>query len=369
MSAATVRILADDLTDALAVAAPLTVAYGPLTIVGAGTAWPDDGASLVFDTESRARDASEHLAAGLRGLGRADIAFKAIDPRVRGNTVREIAACIVCGLFKSVVIAPAFPALQRITRGARQYWRAGADARWQPAGPELPPALCRLGADVRACRSARELEGQGAFVVDAASEMGLAAIVEAGRRLEPPLLWIGSAGLARALAGGQPPTVPFDPERPLLAVIDGRHPAGRDQIDALAGAHPDLIVALSGSDRPAVAATRARIEVRLVARHAAVLTTGSQEDVADDGVSGALRQVFDGLIERIAEPATLVVSGDHELRAVTEALGAEALRVEGEVMPGVALAGFLGGRWPDARLVAQSSRLGEPDALLRLIGL
>ena len=135
MQATTVRILADDLSGALETAAPLAGVGGPIQVGWTAPVWPAGAGSMAFDTDSRERDATEVLAAGLHAMVRADLAFKSIDSRLRGDTVREVAACVACGLFKSVVIAPAFPA--RGKRPALAARRARIEG-FRVAGEALP---------------------------------------------------------------------------------------------------------------------------------------------------------------------------------------------------------------------------------------
>ena len=192
-----VQIVADDLTGALDTAAPLVALAGPLPVywhrarAGAG--------SFALDTESRDLDAPG--ADWLDALSGADLAYKKINSLLRGNTAREVAACLAGGRFRSAVIAPAFPAQQRITTGGRQYWRADATLPWQAVACDLATELRRGCATLRLAPAAEAVAGSGCFLCDAADEHDLAALVDAGRRLEPPVLWCGSAGLARALAG------------------------------------------------------------------------------------------------------------------------------------------------------------------------
>ena len=141
-----VRIIADDLTGALDAAAPFVATTGPLPVF-----WemPSHRPLGSFALDSETRDADPSLPRWIDGFSGADLAFKKIDSLLRGRTVEEIAACLESGLFESALIAPAFPSQQRITRGGRQYWRAGAGDAWQPVDCDLMAALRRCGLPVR----------------------------------------------------------------------------------------------------------------------------------------------------------------------------------------------------------------------------
>ena len=127
----------------------------------------------------------------------AELAFKKIDSLLRGRSVDEIAACLRAGLFESALIAPAFPAQQRITRGGRQYWRVGSSDDWQPVERDLLGELRRRGLPIRHARFGPEVVGRAFFLCDAATEADLQSIVDAGRRLAAPPLWIVSAPLPK----------------------------------------------------------------------------------------------------------------------------------------------------------------------------
>ena len=163
-----VRIVADDLTGALDAAAPLVGLVGPLPVLWGDGAAGEAVGSFALDSESRDRAAP--AAPWLAALGGADVAFKKIDSLLRGRTVEDVAACLESGRFASAVIAPGFPAQQRITRGGRQYWRPAPTAGWQPVEVELLAELRRRGLPVRQAPSSELIVGSGFFLCDAATE-------------------------------------------------------------------------------------------------------------------------------------------------------------------------------------------------------
>jgi hypothetical protein len=192
----TVRIVADDLTGALDAAAPFAATAGPLPVLWEMPPNPRSRASFALDSETR--DAKAPRTDWIEALRGGELAFKKIDSLLRGPTVDEIAACLAAGLFESALIAPAFPAQQRITRGGRQYWRAEPSVDWQLLDCDLLGELRRRGLPIRHAASGAEVAGGGFFLCDAVTEDDLRTIVDAGRRLAGPVLWVGTAGLARA---------------------------------------------------------------------------------------------------------------------------------------------------------------------------
>ena len=79
---------------------------------------------------------------------------------------------------------------------------------------------------------------------DAGSDDDLRAIVRAGRALDGLPLWIGTAGLARALAGPATAAPQVGLRSPLLLVIGSHHPVTLAQVEQLAAHAPDAMTAI-----------------------------------------------------------------------------------------------------------------------------
>jgi D-threonate/D-erythronate kinase len=356
-----IRIVADDLTGALDAAAPFGATTGPLPVFWDMPSHAIPVGSFVLDSETR--DAGQPWSDWIAAFQGADLAFKKIDSLLRGRTVEEIAACLASGLFASALIAPAFPNQQRITRDGRQYWRAGAGDAWQPVECELIAELQRRGAPIRHASSADEIAGRGFFFCDAETDDQLQALVGAGRRLRGPLLWIGTAGLARALAGAAEPVAARPLPAPLLLVVGSHHPVTLAQIERLAR-HAQGAVGTIRQDGTDVAAAIAELDVALGAGRAGLvlaLPEGTGADVAGPLFDRVLRRA----VGQLPPPASLVVSGGATLYRLARALGAESLSVTGELMPGVARSRLEGGRWPGATVISKSGAFGPPDLLVR----
>ena len=358
-----VRIVADDLTGALDAAAPLVGVAGPVAVTWDVAAAEAARGSLALDSESRDREAP---AVGLLGALRgADLAFKKIDSLLRGRTVDEIAACLASGDFASAVIAPAFPAQQRITRDGRQYWRPTATAAWQPVGIDLIAVLRGRGPPIRHAPSADRIAGRGFFLCDAIADDDLGAIVRSGRALQEPLLWIGTAGLARALAGpAAPPDLPSLPA-PLLLVIGSHHPVTLAQVEQLAAPAGETARTIRLDDADPVAAVEG-VANALAAHGRAALIFALPDGTGADVAGPLFDRVMARVIERLAPPPhSLVVTGGATLFRLVRALAADALLVTGELMPGIAVSRLQGGRWPGATVLSKSGAFGAPDLLVR----
>jgi uncharacterized protein YgbK (DUF1537 family) len=356
-----VRIVADDLTGALDGAAPFVGMTGPLPVFWDMPSHAMPVGSFVLDSETR--DADPLQSKWIDGFKGADLAFKKIDSLLRGRTVEEIAACLESGLFASALIAPAFPMQQRITRGGRQYWRAGADNAWQPLDCDVMAELRRRGVPIRHAASGEEVAGRGFLFCDATTDDELQALARAGRRLEGPLLWIGTAGLARALAGTAEPVAALPLPAPLLLVLGSHHPVTLAQIERLARHAPGAIATIR-PDGTGVADAIAGLDVALGAGRGGLVFALPEGTGAD--VAGALfDRVLHLAVGRLPPPALLVVSGGATLHRLAHALGAGSLAVTGELMPGVARSRLEGGRWPGATVISKSGAFGAPDLLVR----
>jgi uncharacterized protein YgbK (DUF1537 family) len=262
------------------------------------------------------------------------------------------------------VIAPAFPAQQRITRDGRQYWRPSATTGWQPVAVDLIAELRRRGLPIRHARSADQIAGRGFFLCDAAAEDDLAAIARARRSLAGPLLWIGTAGLARALAGPAAPAVMDPLPAPLLLVIGSHHPVTLAQVGGLLARAGEAALSVRLDDADPRAAAEG-VAAALAAQGRAALIFALPDGTGADVAGPLFDRVMALAIERLAPPASLIVTGGATLFRLVRALDAHALLVTGELLPGIAISRLDGGRWPGATVLSKSGAFGAPDLLVR----
>ena len=278
--------------------------------------------ALDLDTRSRTERSARAIvgrAFSARAAASAGILFKKIDSTLRGHIAAEIdAARAALGAARPVLLAPAFPAQGRIVRGGRVIVNGVA-----------------LRGNLR-----EELGGDGIEVPDAASDADLLRIARKALASRPRPLFVGSAGLARAIARtfrrtrrarrrGIPP-------RPVIAVVGSASPVSAGQAARLArsGAlgKDDLLVQLEWAREPVASALPV---VRQLGR----------------------------LVARSAPPAHYVLTGGETARAVLGALGIGDLRLLGEVEPGVPF-----GLARDGTLVCtKAGAFGAPDTLARCV--
>ncbi|WP_270933111.1 four-carbon acid sugar kinase family protein [Falsiroseomonas oryzae] len=355
MSAPRLRLLADDLTGALDATAELTGLCGPVPV-----AWDDATdrtGSLALDSGTREAPrelATARVRALAPALAGAGIAFKKIDSLLRGHVAAELAACLATRHWAHVVLAPAFPAQGRITR-AGQVLRRQTDGSWTAVACDLLAALQAEG--LRPVRgSCDQPLPSGVSIFDAEGEADLARIVTLGRGATKPVLWCGTAGLARALAGASAAPVSTALRSPVLGLF------GSDQaVTARQLAACDACWTQAADGSPAEAARIAGLlEDSGAAMVSLALPLGLDRAEAARRIAAALA----GLLQRLPRPGTLAVAGGETLHAICRALGARSLEATGLVAAGVPRSVMRGGIWDGLEVVSKSGAFGG-DTLWR----
>lgn len=348
-----VRILADDLTGALDSAAAFAMPSAPIPVLWRQAR--DLPATAAIDAATREVDRDtavnrhQRLADWLLG---GNIAFKKIDSLMRGNWAAELGALSDATVGWRLVVAPAFPFQGRVTRAGRQ-WRTHPD---EPQGGDMRVAL----------RAAGLVDGE-IRVHDAETDADLDAIVSHEASRGGRVLWVGTGGLAAALARAQPaPAAQTAITRttsaaqpPLLALIGSHHPVTCAQIDRATAGDPARHIRLSAG--PAgIAAVHGRL-----ARGLSCLVTVDFEGTRADAAA-AIADRFARLLVDCPPPGTLFVAGGETLRDVADAIGADHLAVEGAREPGLPVSRLLGGRFDGVRAISKSGAFGHPDLLRAL---
>jgi D-threonate/D-erythronate kinase len=354
------RLLADDLTGALDSAAAFASPAEPVAVCWRGEV-PLSGA-IALDSRSREASAEEARAAVAkvaRPLWAAGgcLAFKKVDSLLRGQEVAELSS--ILGLLKptSCLIAPAFPAQRRLTRAGRQGVLSGKG--WQPVAVDLAAEFARAGHDVTLVRAGAPVPPR-ISLWDVESDVDLDAIVAAAAGLEG-MLWVGSGGLAAALARAMGVSRAVEANalaRPVLGLIGSEHAVIREQLARLGAQHS--VVAMSGAEDAAIAE---RLANEGVAFASVDIPTGtSRRDAAT-----MIEARFAGLLAMLNRPGTLVAAGGETLRGICDALEADRLDVIGEISPGVPRSILRGGRWDGLAVVSKSGGFGGPDLLKQLV--
>jgi 4-hydroxythreonine-4-phosphate dehydrogenase len=306
--------------------------------------------ALDLDTRSRperAAHASVRKAFSARRAKGARILYKKIDSTLRGHVVAELAATRPALGRRPVLFTPAFPAQGRIVRDSKLFLDGKAfsgDLRALLSRAGLPAAQVDLatvrGGGLAGALRAALATGARGLACDAASDADLGRIARAGLKLRPRPLFVGSAGLARALARTFPARRaaprPAAARRPVVAVVGSASPVSKRQAQRLSRSRSlgraDLLVQMAWTREPG---PRDIPVVRRLGR----------------------------MVAQAAPRAHYVLTGGETARAVLAARGIRALRLLGEVEPGVPF-----GMARDGTLVCtKAGAFGSPGTLVRCV--
>lgn len=342
-----VLILADDLTGAADCAAAfLDRASGVEVSLRARLRPGGPICAVDLDTRSRPERTARQIARrafASNAAKQARILYKKVDSTLKGHIAAELAATRWTLGSRPVIFAPAFPAQGRSTRNARLFLNgkpASEDLRAMMAGAGLAAAHIDLPA-IRgrrlknALRSAIATGAQG-LVCDAITDADLDRIAQAAMALDTRPLFVGSAGLARALARTlprrKPARRPVIPRREVVTIVGSASEVSLTQARRLSRSRsPGQLVQMAWQREPI------------------------RKDIARVRAFG--RQAASG------PPAHYVLTGGETARAVLAARGIASYRLLGEVEPGVPF-----GVARDGTLVCtKAGAFGRQDTLLRCV--
>lgn len=360
-----IRIIADDLTGALDSAVRFCGDAGPLPVAWRLDAVPDSG-HMALSTETRALDenaAAARAADAARALFEANhLCFKKIDSLLRGHVVAELAAVVQAGGFDAVVLAPAYPALGRITRAGRQYLRSASTDGIEPVGPDLTAAFARAGlACFGAAEQARHSQQPAVWLADVETDRDLAQTVANARDWNRRILWCGAGGLAGALAQESEPEIHPQPGA-LLIVCGTRHAVASSQIAELAELDSEGVVACRpGFEAEAARALHRRIET---GRWAAL--TPDLPSLTEAEAALSIEAMLARLLPTIDRPDAMFVMGGETLHACCNALGARRLVVHGSLEAGIPVSTLEGGAWDRMTVYSKSGAFGDAGTIAAL---
>jgi uncharacterized protein YgbK (DUF1537 family) len=379
-------IVADDLTGAMDAAGPLAD-RGLCTwaVAGFDAGMPRDlaGAEVVsINADSRhlhAAEAAQRVRAILRGLLHSDceILVKKIDSTLRGNVVAETLALLDESGRKTAVVAPAFPRQGRTLKGGVVHVRGVPLkdtnlARDALAPPPLEPlhvlfARAQAHIDVRLIRPEELVapmrnDRRQLVVVDGASDEDLRATVRAWQGQLRDTLLVGSAGISEAIAQvcfeRAPDELPAPAVRgPLLFVVGSRAEQSAEQAAAL----------IEAGLAQMVAAPSGHIDIA-AAMHATTVALVLKSTAGGDGVpSEVAHSLAEGvavLLERLPIAAVVATGGDTAI-AILQRLSRPALRVMGNLLPGIPFSRIhAGGR--DVWFVTKAGAFGSADTFVAI---
>ena len=361
-----ILIIADDISGA----ADCAIAFartGQRTVVALQPSAPEADVILAVDADTRRLPAAE-AARRTREVYEASRRqgqklYKKIDSTLRGHLGVELRAMLSrAPRPTTVVLTPAFPRQGRALVDGRLCVR-GAFVDGPPLASSLAAAL---GPDVEvlAAGAGAHLEAllsppprHRVLVADARDESDLAALAGAALGVRPLPWFVGSAGLARTLAGS-PPRVVGEAPGPALVAVGSFSPVARAQVAAVRGRDPAAVFEMKAGIAGTVRSRLERGDPALVHLPFAEVDAGTASRDAVHVLGAALRPL-------VAACGSLVATGGDTARALLEALGAGSLVVEGEREPGIPVCSTSGDRH---RVVLKAGAFGDNEVLLRLMG-
>ncbi len=397
-------IIADDLTGATDSGAQLAHAGYRVAVAFHGSPLPptDDLDAIVVDTDSRQLDpekACERVSEAARQLKDARIFYKKIDSTLRGPIAEEVEAAFREGGRSGAIFAPAFPGNGRTTvKGVQMvHGEPVHETRFakDPVTPvregNIPMLLAGAGlSEVGALKigfkgqyAARHtLEKYRWIVADATEDNHLKSLVEA---VPDPaqVLWVGSAGLVKALGkvypgprtrkalSGEAASAEASSGERVLVVVGSTNDVSREQLRRL-GREPGVeTVALTaaaltaGEDGLIEKALQAAGESLKAGKSVALYSTGEELPGGGAGrVVEALSRVVAGLSEEGLFGSLVLTGGDTAVH-VSRGLGARGIMLEGEIEPGVAVGTLIG---PNPyRVITKAGGFGNPETLLHAL--
>ena len=404
-------VIADDLTGACDTACQFTPYGFRPEVVHSVAGNLRQHHCLVLNSESRkdepgvAHQKVFDFAAALMRAGYLPF-YKKLDSTLKGPWCAELAGMAKAVRPEIVVVAPAFPAWGRTTVQGVQcvQGRPVGESRFHAlphtdTSPATEPGNLiqalqgQFGKRVRHFRRAALKRGAAALakemdtarfegfpflVFDAELDEDLKTIVLAGCRLESRILWAGSGGLARSLPRGwglstQPSNSHSHFSCTHSLVINGSfNPANKEQLACLEHAGTTLCW-IEDED-----ADDHNLCLRKVESLLTVLEGGG--DVAlsvrlNKPVRSAnhLQKLQDTLqfvsarcLAATGNVGMILIGGDTAIK-VYRSLDAAAIRIEGEVQPGVPHGRWVGGRFSELPVVTKAGGFGQADTLVTAV--
>ena len=281
--------------------------------------------------------------------------FKKIDSTLRGNPGVEIVAALQAFGCEAMVVNPAFPAQKRVVKGG--ILRVTGDPSFQPI--EIGAWLRTHGATdrghVRPPEIAVAIAGGARFVfLDAVRDGDLSSIAAESLQIGKRVLWAGSGGLAAALARSicshaRPPAHPPKQTGQVLFCVGSDHRVTLEQQTRFL---QQRNVQLLHAATSAIGAVGAEIEY---GNH--VLLRIPRGEIPAESLRSLLSD---------AHPAALLLSGGDTASLVCRALGAKAVEMCCELVPGIPIGVLRGGVAENCTIVTKSGGFGSPDDLIRI---
>lgn len=300
--------------------------------------------------------------------GRYQFTLKKIDSALRGNVAVEVHAAAEAMASEVIFVAPALPVLNRRVRQGAVILPSGEQIQLAHALAPLPIVTVATHDLVNTESLLARLHhaaAQGVRYVcfDAESDADLDAVVALGLACEQRVLWVGSAGLAAAIArasvGTQVAQVADLPagEGPVLFGVGSDHEATLEQVKRL---KQDGLLYECSLDALSAPLSVAALGEAVHKHHNVLLhipRSGIKPTQMAAFAAAAPFRAFRGL----------VLTGGDTAAAFLHAAGAHTLEVAGEVMSGIPISVARGGTVDGARVITKSGAFGEANAFAHCV--
>ena len=367
---------------------------------------------LVVDTETRnlpPEDAYRKVRRTLRLLrqNNIELIYKKIDSTLRGNIGAEINAVMDELNIEAVIVTPAFPSQKRtiingqlLINGTPIEKTEYADDPLSPVNSSRVSTLIKRQTEekvgeIHLSKIRRDISliikeirghihvGERIIVADAELEDDLKKIAEASRALNA--LPCGSAGLASAISS----KIAF--QSGILIVSGSLNSVTLDQIKTAAEKlnlrviQPHLSEVLFDEERLETAsddlvnqAEKAFAEGRDVIIRLAdskslismIQEAGKKRGMTKLQVANILLSVLSEAVRKILKKHNfdrlVLIGGDTSIR-IMNALGATAVRTEGELLPGIPSGRIMGGEYDGMRIVTKAGGFGDNYTLVKIM--
>jgi uncharacterized protein YgbK (DUF1537 family) len=347
---------------------------------------PGSATAVSVDVNSRAMKPQEAGAAVMGAVQQhysrsTRILYHKVDSTLRGNWPSELThihqgATNVLGYAPLVIVAPAFPETGRATIDGHVLVKGiplENTSLWKLAGStrsaDLPAILADVGFRVGAAtleqvalgsealqrRLAKWADaGCGAIVCDAQTEDDLLTVAAASLILPGKLLWVGSAGLMRALVRAREGEVTTTSApmwaaaaRPILIVVGSASSVSHTQFDVLEEEQGVMSLSIlpsvlrESSVHERVQTYAQTLDLALASgSDVAVAIRGGEIDLEEGPqLAAALAKL---IAPRLSQVGGLIVTGGETARAILEQVGITGLRMQGEIEPGVPVGRSIG---------------------------
>ncbi len=386
-------IIADDLTGALDVAGPFAQrGVDTWVVVDAQQDWPlktRDATVVSVNADSRhlsARAAADRVTEILSRVDVRDrILIKKIDSTLRGQVVAETLAMLRVSGRHTAIVAPAFPAQNRTVRDGVVYVKGvplpettfAKDALSPPPFEPLHIAFARADSAISAscatpahpfAPSGERGWGEGpdrVLVIDSQQDSDLLTVLDSVGFQLAGVLWVGSAGIAHAIAQRCYPLVVSAKAQPhaanaALIVVGSRAAASREQVRHMA----------FRADVSVIDAPNGEVDhSRLVADPAPVIVLRATAGAKGEGDAELVARLLGAATAKVlgARPiAAVIATGGDTARAILCATGCGVLRVMGDLMPGIPYS-QIAGEGRTTWLITKAGGFGTPNTLSDIV--